>query len=211
MSFTGTYYRGHDLLTEMPNDSTGDRDEGETIASDVVDSTVGQVAITRAWAGPVLTRPHTFTLTTRYEVNDFLWWCALRRGQYKPLWVPTWRRDFTLSVAAGASDTDLIVEDTGYTESQFPDESRRHLAVIISGGGTRTVYARRITDAVDNGDGTETLTLESAVGVAVDQYAVLSFLVLARLDADDIPIEWFHLGAAEASVRFVEIPREVEG
>ena len=126
-------------------------------------------------------------------------------------WPPTWRRDFTLTATAASDATDLIVEDTGYVETQFPDESRRHLAVIISGGGARTVYARRITDAVDNADGTETLTLESALGVAVDQYAVLSFLVLARLDADDIPIEWFHLGAAEASVRFVEIPREVEG
>jgi hypothetical protein len=53
--------------------------------------------------------------------------------------------------------------------------------------------------------------LESAVGVALDTHVILSFLVLARCASDDVPLEWFHLGAAEARVRFVELPRQVEG
>ncbi len=209
MSFTATYYRGHDLLTEMPN-AHSDRDETETIQSDSLDGTVGQQVIARAWASPVLARPQVFTLHTRALVNDFLLWCAVRRGRFAPLWVPTWRRDFVLAEPIGAADTEITVEATGYTDTQFGDEARQHLAIITQGSGTRTVYPRRITDATDNGDGTETLTIESALGVAADTYAWLSFLVLSRLESDDIPVEWSHLGLAEASVQFVEIPRQVE-
>lgn len=209
MSFTSTYYRGHDVLTEMPN-AHEDRDESETIVSDLLDNAIGQVAISRAWAGPVLARPWVFTLTDRTALNDFLAWCALRRGAYNELWVPTWRRDFQLVGDQDASDTELLVDATGYTATQFASESRRHLAIMTQGGGTRTITCRRITDAVDNEDGTETITIESAVGIALDRHAQLSFLVLSRLESDDLPIQYHHLGLAEVAVRFVEIPRQVE-
>jgi hypothetical protein len=211
VSFTSTYYRGHDLLTPMPNDSAGDRDESWSMNTDGVDGGIGQVAVARAVDALTTARPHTFTLTTRADISDFLWWCALRRGAYAPFWVPTWRRDFQLVAGAGASDTELTVYDTDYASIGFTSEARRHLGVIVAANGARTVYPRRITASVDNGDGTETLTLESSLGVTLDTHAVLSFLVLARLESDDIPLQWSHLGLAEASVRFVELPVEVEG
>lgn len=208
MSFATDYYRGHDVLVEMPN-SHSDRDEREVVQSDILDGGIGQVAISRV-AVPVLGRPWLFTLTSRADLSSFLEWCAVRRGAYRELWVPTWRRDFQLVGAQDAGDTDLVVYATGYPDTSFSSEARRHLAIMTQGNGVRTLYFRRITDAVDNGDGTETITIESAVGVALDPYAQLSFLVLARLESDDIPIQYHHLGLQEVPVRFVEIPRQVE-
>jgi hypothetical protein len=63
---------------------------------------------------------------------------------------------------------------------------------------------------VDNGDGTETITLESAFGAALTPQSVISFLVLCRLSDDAVPLHWFHPNAVEARTRFVEIPRQVE-
>jgi hypothetical protein len=210
VTFLATRYRGHDLLTEMPNGREY-RDESWTVASDAVDGAIGQVAYARVWSAPTTTRPHLFTLTTRTEITDFLHWFAERRGAYKEFWVPTWRRDFQLVSGALAAATTLTVYDTDYTTLGFPLESRKHLAVIVAANGARTVYPRRITASVDNGDGTETLTLESAVGVDLDTHVVLSHLLLCRLADDRADIEWMHKGAAETRLRFVEIPRQVEG
>jgi hypothetical protein len=209
MSFTATYYRGHDLLTEMPN-AREDRDQAMRTESDVFDNAVGQVAIARVWGSPVLDHPFLWYFEERSRLNDFLWWCALRRGKYAPLWVPTWRQDLLLADAIAADATALVVRATGYTALHFPSEARRHLVAIVAGGGAITLYPRRVTEAVDNEDGTETLTIEEPFGVALDADAMLSFLVLARLADDEVTIQWeLPSGVAEAQTRFVELPRQV--
>lgn len=209
MSFTSTLYRGHDLLTEMPN-AREDRDHEAMTVVDVFDSLTGQARVTVPWDTPVIDWPFLWYLESRSRVNDFVWWLAERRGRFAPCWVPTWRRDLTLHTAAGSSDTDLVIEWIDYTSVMFPHESRRHIAAIVPGSGVYTVVPRRITNAVDNGDGTETITIESAFGQALTTKSVLSFLVLCRLAEDEVTIHWFHPNAAEARTRFVELPRQME-
>ena len=208
MGFATDYYRGHDVLLEMPN-AHGTRDEQETVRVDMLDNGIGQVALDRV-AVPTLGRPWLFTLTSRADLTSFLAWCTRRRGAYKELWIPTWRRDFQLVGNQDAGDTDLVTYATGYPDTSFASEARRHLAIMTQGAGVRTLTLRRITAAVDNGDGTQTITIETAAGIALDPFAQLSFLVLARLESDDIPIQYFHLGLQEVAVRFVELPRQVE-
>ena len=209
MTFLSTYYRGHDLLTEMPQGNPI-RDQRWSQETEVVDGGVGQWAAEWPVGTPEMDWPFSIVLETRDRVSDWLLWLAYRRGQYAPFWMPTWRRDFRLAVAAGSSDTELIVYATGYTDSGFTTEARRHLAVIVSGGGARTVYPRRIEDAEDNGDGTETLTISASLGVALDSHVVLSFLVLARLSDDSATTHWHHPNLAVAELRVVELPRQME-
>ena len=208
VSFLATYYRGHDLFTEMPQGNPI-RDQTESVSVEVVGD-IGQWAAEWPVATPELDWPFSIVLETRDRVSDWLWWLSYRRGQYAPFWMPTWRRDFRLSVSAGASDTELVVSATGYPDSGFLTEARRHLAVIVPANGARTVYPRRIEDAEDNGDGTETLTLESSVGVALDTHVVLSFLVLARLAQDEVTTLWHHPNLAVSDVRVIELPRQLE-
>jgi hypothetical protein len=209
MSLLTTLYRGHDLLTPMPN---GDpiRDQTWRQETEVLDGGVGQWASSWPVDAPELDWPFAIVLDSRDLVSEWLLWLAYRRGRYAPFWMPTWRRDFQLAVSAGSSATELIVYDTGYTGSGFTTEARRHLAVIVAGGGARTIYPRRITASVDNADGTETLTLESTVGVALDRHCVLSHLVLARLDDDTHTVHWHHPNLAIATVRITELPRQME-
>jgi hypothetical protein len=67
-----------------------------------------------------------------------------------------------------------------------------------------------VTDAIDNGDGTETLTLEAAPASRSRSTTMLAYLVLARLADDDVELLWYHYGVAETTLRFVELPRELE-
>jgi hypothetical protein len=63
---------------------------------------------------------------------------------------------------------------------------------------------------VDNGDGTETLQFESAIGhTMLAARTMVSFLVFARMDSDDNDIEWLNNDLAEATLEFQELPREV--
>jgi hypothetical protein len=209
MSFTGTLYRGHDLLTVMPN-GREDRDQDAVTSVDTLDSLTGRRFGDDQWLSPVLDWPFLWFLPDRATINDFLWWVALRRGRFSPCWVPTWRRELTLRTATLTTDTALVIEDVDYTSKLFPLESRRHIAAVVPGAGVFTIIPRRVTAAVDNGDGTETLTIESAFGVALDSKSVISFLTLCRLDEDSVVLHWFHPNAAEARTRFVELPRQVE-
>jgi hypothetical protein len=209
VSLLSTYYRGHDVLTLMPNGSA-DRPQTEDMPTDVVGGDVGQWAASWPVATPELDWPFSLVLDSRALVSDWLLWLSYRRGRYAPFWMPTWRRDFQLAADAGASDTELIVYTTGYPDAGFTTEARRHLAVIVAGGGARTVYPRRIEDAVDNLDGTETLTIDSAVGVALDHHVVLSHLILSRLADDTTTVHWYHPIAGITEVRVVELPRQME-
>jgi hypothetical protein len=69
---------------------------------------------------------------------------------------------------------------------------------------------RRITGSNDPGNGTEVLTLDSALGVAVPAATTMvCFLHLVRLASDAVEVLWHHQTLAEASMRFTEVPREI--
>lgn len=208
MSFATTIYRGHELVTTRLNR----REQPDTAASvrvEQLESRQGSVALLRPSGTHTQSRPFLYFLEGRTAISDFTQFLARRRGRYSPVWVPTGHCDLELAAAIGASDTDIDIQECGYTDNYFPSESRRHLAFISPDA---SIIARRVTASVDNGDGTETLTIESALGVAFPTYGTLvSFLVLARLADDAVTVHWHHpTKIAEAKVRYVEIPRLAE-
>jgi hypothetical protein len=71
------------------------------------------------------------------------------------------------------------------------------------------VYAK-VTGAIDNGDGTENLTLSALTGKAFPAATTMvSFLTLVRLEADRVSIKWDSTDHAESLLSLVEVPREV--
>src|SRR5262249_11555570 len=131
-----------------------------------------------------------------------------RFGQLVPFWTPTWDQDLVLANDVGATDTSIVIQSVYYTRFFFPIKSRRYIAFIQQSGGAN-VY-RKITGALDNGNGTETLTLDSATGVAFPKGStMISFLTLSRLASDDSEIDWMTNDVAQAELTFQEVPREV--
>ncbi|GLC25060.1 hypothetical protein [Roseisolibacter agri] len=151
------------------------------------------------------------------ELEAFLARCAGRRT---PFWLPSYRHDWTVTGLDGG----LVVRrgpQAGYADA-FPSlvaahQSAADYALMTTAAGRwRTA---RIVGAIDQGDGTDLLTLDGVAGDVASvggaptfaltaQGAGYSRLCLARL-ADDVVTIDFHTGAvATVALTAVTLPGE---
>lgn len=185
-----TSYRGFPVLTTRPGwardpETAWDRPQRR------VDDDVGLVAVTDGMpAAPLYRQVHAWQLEGRAALVAFRKLVYALRGKRGSLWVPTWLDDLTPVAALGAADTALTVAACGYAAHVAQAVNRRDLRLELADG---SVLYRRIVASVDNGDGTETLGLDSALGVAVAaaEFAQVSFLALCRSDADVVEFGWW--------------------
>jgi hypothetical protein len=199
-----TQYRGLDVLDAEPSfDSPATRWTRDLFR---FDPGLGKVVV-KDRSGVAVAEPQAFhwIMEGRAEIQQYRDFVAARRGRAVPCWLPSWRRDFALvsDLLAGASS--LVIQRVGYTRQAFPFSARRHLAVILP---NRTQFYRKVT-AASEASATETLTIDSALPVAVAASAMVCQLVLVRLDADDPQLTWRTRDVAEAALGFVELPIEV--
>lgn len=111
------------------------------------------------------------------------------RGMQKAWWLATWRADLTaISHATGTLVIDGPSFETGDFFGWYPT-LRTHLQVQQADG---TLTLVNITAAVDNGDGTITLSVETSTGVAAvfasSAVTMVSWLELVRFDSDEFVI-----------------------
>jgi hypothetical protein len=193
-------YLPPDLTRESPAMSVGvDVDEFTGDTGGAVQESVGGL--------PNVLREHTWSFESRvdyWEFEDFLF---DRAGRYAPFWMPSWADD--LHVLSGAFG-DFTIRWMGYTEKLFP--SLAHRRTIIHRNGNPADYStREITAAVDNGDGTETLSGFTGVGftnLPTAQGHRHMFLHLCRLDADDITVDYASGENITVKLNVLTIPEE---
>jgi hypothetical protein len=131
-----------------------------------------------------------------------------RFGQLNAFWIPTWDQDLVLAQDVGPTDAGIVIESEFYTQFFFPNKARCYLAFIPE-DQSGNVYCE-VTAAVDNGDGTETLTLDAPTGKSFPAATtMISFLTLARLGSDEAEIDWMASDLAQANLQIQEVPREV--
>jgi len=129
-----------------------------------------------------------------------------RQGRLVPFWTPTWCADLNMTADAAAAAAAITVTKAGYGQFLFAFKARRYLAITSPGGG---FLMRKTTLVVDNGNGTETITLDAGLGVdLLASGTLVSFLTLCRLDEDQSKVRWYGRNLAEATLRFREIPLE---
>jgi hypothetical protein len=206
-SISLTQYQGFDVLEVMPNWS---RDLNRTYKRSLVtlDPKIGPITVDDKGGSAVIEQSFPWFLQNHPSVTTLRAFILKRFGQLVPFWTPTWDQDLVLSADLGATDPAMSIQNVYYTRFFFPIKSRRYIAFIPQNGGA-PVY-RKITGSVDNGNGTETLTLDSPTGVAFAKSStMLSFLTLSRLASDDAEIDWMTNDVAEAELTFQEVPREV--
>lgn len=199
-----TTYRGFDVLELEPDRGGGTPEEIERKVF-VLDSVTGIRSSEAADPSPATVRDFawlTFNRTEAKALRDFL---DARQGRAVPMWVPAWEEDMTLTADHGAVAV-LTILGMGYAAQMFPPGSmRRHLAIRVPGGA---FHYRKVIAAVDNGNGTETVTLETAVPVAMPlRGTLIAILHFARLDDDVVEIEWAGQ-FAEARLRTRDLPTE---
>jgi hypothetical protein len=133
-------------------------------------------------------------------------WFDGLKGSQTTFWMPTWQNDLDV---VGGGGNQLVVRDIGYTEGYFPKLSRRHLALLI-GAADRApdltnVVHRTVTAAVDQGDGTELLTLDGTWS----NPTMTSFMLLTRIADDTLTVEWETPEIAACTLRLRELAAEV--
>lgn len=169
-----------------------------------------------AFDAPHMPRPRTtfrlrYILETREDMNaarDFL--CSTAIGRWKTFWVPLWLRAFQLTADVDAADTTFTITQSGYSRwyagAQY---GREHLAFFPRVPTVeQTLIGRKVSDSVDNGDGTETLTISSALGDDLKAADVVCFLLLCRLDTDSPVLEWDSMNSGILEIPLIDVPME---
>lgn len=129
--------------------------------------------------------PAAVTLVARAELSAYYGWLEARQGKQNPLWVISEERDFEKTARVSGTVIKVLASDYERTFTT----GRRDLAFLKSDG---TLFYRRVAAVQDNGDGTESLTVDSTVSLS-DYNAVtrISFLKYCTLSSDEISLD-FH-------------------
>lgn len=192
-----TIYRGFPVLDTRPSYAKDPETEFSGMAY-TVDDDVSIPAKHDEVGIPLYRQAHDWNLDGRAQLVAFRKLVYALRGKQKSLWVPTWLDDLTLVATTASGSAALVVAWCGYTAHIAQAVNRRDLRIELADG---TVLYRRINASVDNGNGTETLTMDSAPGVAltVANVAQVSFMGLCRSDSDNFELGWWTRDYADVS------------
>lgn len=183
-----------------------------------VERTVDQLA---SPAGIFSVRPHADSPTTDHplslvfftveEAYEFLDFFHAIKGALNAFWIPSYQQDLTPIGVIGAADVTFDIEQVGYTETMFSsDPTRRQIAFMQPDG---SFLKRSIIGAVDNYDGTETLTINEALGITFSQNNAngICFLWYGRLNDDVAPMEWMDTDRGTMELTMVELLNAPDG
>ena len=122
------------------------------------------------------------------EVDELLTFFDTVKGRWKSFWCPSFQDDLELVADVAADDTTVTIRSIGYAAALADLVLRRHIAFCFPGN---SFYHRRIESAVDNGGGTETLTLSAALDVPYTRSngGTVSFLWHGRLESDAMEVQ----------------------
>lgn len=195
-----TQYRGLDVWLEEPDESeAGSIEVARELA--LIDGSTGIFELDSRSYGAEPGREVRHWFEGHDSISAFLGWLRRRAGRAVPVWAPTRRADFELAGPVGPGATTITVVWTGYSSFYHLAGSRRDLAFLKADGSW---LFRRITAAEDLGD-SEQLTLDSALGAEVaepEDFELICFLELCRLDADQVELVWRTNDFALSSFRF---------
>lgn len=129
-------------------------------------------------------------------------------GMREALWLSTYQQDLRVLANIGSSATQITVAASNYTLDVAMELNRRDIRIETWSGAS---YHRRITACAAPGDGTELLTIDSALGSAVNAIDVkrVSFLQLVRSDSDLFELGWWTGDTVDLAMGFKGLRRDV--
>lgn len=140
-------------------------------------------------------------LSTESDILNHEDFFAALHGRLKGFWLPAPIEAF--DIVAGISTTQFDIKAQGLADSW---ELQPSIYLWLTQDGTSS--GGKIVDVTDNGDGTERITLESALAFTPDASTVVSKLHYVRLTDDkeeaSFIAEWFE----KRTLRVVELPTE---
>lgn len=178
-------YRGVPVL-EWRGEESEDPTDQYTRMSGAVDEDVGPVYYYDLPSMPFRVQSQAFKLYGRADHTRFRSLLYALNGRAGQMWVPSWQNDIRMIAAIASDATALQVGPCLYTLFGRKQVNRRDIRIELQDG---TVFYRRITASAQTAGG-ETLTLDSALGVAVDpsQVRQINWLSMSALATDSVTI-----------------------
>lgn len=153
----------------------------------------GSISAFGQLASSDIARQVEFTVRDDYARQWVKAFLGYARGQQCSWWLPTWKPDFT--VIGDASTANLTFSFPDYIGQWFASTAHQWLQLLMADGSIHYAWA---SSPVDNGDGTQTVTLDNAFVGAI---ARISFLELVRFAQDDFTIKWRAGGIGDLSMQ----------
>lgn len=194
-------YRGVEVYN-ISNDYSSDLTIDQAMAEQMLDAEIG--IFNKYSDAPYPRRSYPFNnLITREELPQFIEWIYNRRGQLKPFWFVERTPAFFLQADSSADDENLNIKGFGYNDFVNDSEARRDVAILTSAGWK---YRRISVSDVDE-DGTETITLDSALGVAltVAEEPLICYLKFVRLASDTVELSYETTDAIKTAMSFIDL------
>mgnify|MGYP001186284696 CR=1 FL=1 len=192
-----TTYRGHEVLTMRPN-----RNQAVPLTyqrtMDRHDNQTGVVVLDDRPGRPRVGQQLSFVIKTRADLFDFLAFLYRRQGRRHPFWMSTWQTDMEVAAVISAAATSFDIRAVGFSRFYGVTTGRRDVEFLLESG---QVLRRRVVAVEDLGDGTERLSIDTALGQTVQPGDVrrLSFLTLQRMASDAVEISRETAGVARVT------------
>jgi hypothetical protein len=143
--------------------------------------------------------PLDFIVVSRADIWSFLEFFDSKRGRYQTFYMPSWNDDIIPTVAIGAADTTLTVEEVYLTDAEI---TGRHLFIRLPDG---SYVCREITSLPSS----TSIQISSAIGTAVSatnlSEMLLSFLYKVRFNVDEILFEYISDEIARTKLHFKQV------
>jgi hypothetical protein len=179
-------YRGYPVLLTATQWGE-DVDTEYTRKLNTIDYLTGRRAIDDLSGIATVRRGQRWLLQGRAAIAAFRAWLAARAGRLTAFWLPSHQSDLKVLSPIGAFDSAITVENRGYATNVAGAVGRRDILIVTSTGDR---FYRRITAATALTNTTESLAIESALGVPLlpEEIRQVSFLRLVRLESDAVEI-----------------------
>lgn len=179
----------------------------ESFAAQRLDNKVSRVQLDATGVAPRGSREVRWVCEPRSEAESVRTFFRTQVGRRNHFWYPTWSHDVEAAATATAGSLTLTVKKIGFaaTYAAGTEFSRTRLAAFRPNGTHHKIY---VDSAIDNGDGTETLTLVGPLEETVTPDTMLSFRTLCRFADDALSIQWLSMELAVIETELVEVPLE---
>jgi len=200
-------YRGYPVFTGQ-NDWSIAPTEDFSRTLETIDNASGKWSIDDQTGRPNTSLSHLWSAYTRADISALRSWLYSRQGRLTMFWQPTGNDDLAIVSPISSSSPNIDIEWVGYTKFYQMSVNRRDIRIETTGG---MIYDRRITGSVEVDATTERLTLDSVIGVdlAVTDIARISFMVLRRLNADNLEIAWWTGQVATCKFDMMSIDNDI--
>ena len=169
----------------------------------VVDSGVGQIDSKAVDDIAIPVRPKGVVLHNAADIWQWKKLLHFLRGSWTKFYLPTYQNDLPVNTVFDLSAASVVIDFINQTNIGFGLPYRDVLIRELN--GAQRQFVKRVTNVIDNGDGTETVSFDSSPTGVFEEIAkeniMISWAILCRIDGDVATFEHEYLGEATLKMK----------